>query len=123
MLTTKILFGDKKLNEQEFRFLLIGPTGEIKVPHNPTTWISETAWPDVYKQFEGMSTGLEHFKGIDEYFMKKPDEFKHIFDSANAHEEAFPDYWEKKLDYFQKLLVIKALRSDKVIPGIQNWIT
>lgn len=86
MLTTKILFGDKKLNEHEFRFLLIGPTGEIKVPHNPTTWISETAWPDVYKQFEGMSTGLEHFKGIDEYFMKKPDEFKHIFDSANAHE-------------------------------------
>lgn len=27
MLTTKILFGDKKLNENEFRFLLIGPTG------------------------------------------------------------------------------------------------
>ena len=72
MLTTKILFGDKKLNDSEFRFLLIGPSGDIKVPTNPTTWISETSWPDVYKQFEGMSTSLENFKGIDEYFMKKP---------------------------------------------------
>lgn len=40
MLTTKILFGDKKINEAEFRYLLIGPTGDIKVQHNPTTWIS-----------------------------------------------------------------------------------
>ncbi len=93
------------------------------MPSNPTTWISETSWPDVYKQFEAMSTSLEHFKGIDEYFMKKPDDFKHIFDSANAHEEIFPEYWEKKLDYFQKMLVIKALRPDKVVPAIQNWIT
>jgi dynein heavy chain len=70
-----------------------------------------------------MSTSLEEFKGIDEYFMKKSDEFKHIFDSSNAHEEAFPEYWEKKLDSFQKIVFIKALRADKVIPGIQNWIT
>jgi hypothetical protein len=34
----------------------------------------------------GMSTTLEKFKGIDEYFLKKPEEFKHIFDSNNAHE-------------------------------------
>jgi dynein heavy chain len=40
MLTTKILFGEHKMNEHEFRFSLIGPTGDIKVPNNPTTWIS-----------------------------------------------------------------------------------
>jgi dynein heavy chain len=40
MLTTKILFGNKDLDENQFRYLLIGPSGDIKVPTNPTTWIS-----------------------------------------------------------------------------------
>jgi dynein heavy chain, axonemal len=123
MLTTKILFGNKALREDEFRYFLAGPSGEIKVPTNPTTWINENAWPDVYKQIYGMSTTLSAYKGLDEYFMKKPDEFKNIFDSSNAHEEPMPEYWNNKLNYFQKILFLKALRSDKVIPAIQNWIT
>lgn len=73
MLTTKILFGNKALRQDEFRFLLAGPSGEVKVPANPTTWINDNAWPDVYKQIYGMSTTLSAFKGLDEYFMKKPD--------------------------------------------------
>ena len=123
MLTTKILFGSKTLDEDEFRFLLAGPSGEIKVPPNPTNWISENAWPDVYKQLYGMSVGLSKFKGLDEYFMKKPEEFRGMFDSTTPHEEALHDYWNNKLQYFQKIIFLKALRSDKVVPAIQNWIT
>ncbi len=70
-----------------------------------------------------MSTTLAAFKGLDEYFMKKPDEFKNIFDSNNAHEEPLPEYWNKKFTYFQKIIFLKSLRSDKVIPAIQSWIT
>jgi len=70
-----------------------------------------------------MSTTLSAFKGLDEYFMKKPDEFKNIFDSSNAHEEPMPEYWNNKLNNFQKIIFLKALRSDKVITAIQNWIT
>ncbi len=40
MLTVKILFGDKKLDENEYRFLLMGPSSDVKPPNNPTTWIS-----------------------------------------------------------------------------------
>lgn len=66
---------------------------------------------------------LPALKGIDEYFLKKAEEFKPIFDSNNAHEEPFPEYWENKLNYFQKIIFLKALRSDKVIPAIQSWIS
>jgi dynein heavy chain, axonemal len=123
MLTTKILFGSKLLRDDEFRFLLAGPSGDVKVPPNPTTWINENAWPDVYKQIHGMSITLSAFKGLDEYFMKKPDEFKNIFDSNNAQDEPLPEYWNKKLNYFQKIMFLKTIRSDKVVPAIQNWIT
>jgi dynein heavy chain, axonemal len=93
------------------------------VPANPTTWINENAWPDVYKQIYGMSTTLSAFKGLDEYFLKKPEEFKNIYDSSNAHDEPMPEYWNKKLSYFQRIIFLKTIRSDKVIPAIQTWIT
>ena len=70
-----------------------------------------------------MSTTLSSFKGLDEYFMKKSDEFKNIFDSNNAHEEPMPEYWNNKLNNFQKIIFLKALRSDKITPAIQGWIT
>lgn len=65
LLTTQILFGNKELNIEEFRYFLAGPGGDIKVPNNPTTWINENAWPDVYKQINGLSTSLSAFKGLD----------------------------------------------------------
>jgi dynein heavy chain len=34
-----------------------------------------------------------------------------------------PEYWQKKLNNFQKIIFLKSLRSDKVIPAIQAWIT
>jgi len=34
-----------------------------------------------------------------------------------------PEYWNNKLNNFQKIIFLKALRSDKVITAIQNWIT
>jgi len=33
-----------------------------------------------------------------------------------------PAPWNEKLTEFQKLLILKALRPDKLIPGLQNWI-
>ena len=40
--------------------------------------------------------------------------FKKIFDSPEPHREALPGEWAKKLDKFQKILVLRCLRADKV---------
>lgn len=73
LLTVKILQGDKKINEIELRFFLAGPTGDIKIKPNPTTWISENVWSDVYRQLYCMSTTIPNMKGIDEFFLQKSD--------------------------------------------------
>lgn len=59
MLTAKVEFGkntkeNKAIDENYWRYLLAGPTGEIKVLPNPTIWISESSWPDIFRQFYGM---------------------------------------------------------------------
>lgn len=35
--------------EEEWKYLLTGPTGEIKVPPNPTKWIPDNQWADMYR--------------------------------------------------------------------------
>jgi dynein heavy chain len=64
LLTIKILQGDNKIDNAEWRYLLAGPAGEIKIPPNPTTWISANQWPDLYRQFYGMGL-LDAYKGIE----------------------------------------------------------
>ncbi len=56
--------------------------------------------------------------GIERYFMSNIDDFKKIFDSVTAHECTLPGEWDAKLNEFQKLIVLKAIRPDKCVPAI-----
>ncbi len=122
LLTVKILQGDHLLNEIEWRYLLAGPTGEINVLRNPTQWISENMWSDVYRQLAGLNQ-LDAFKGIDIFFMENIEKFKPYYDSMNPQNDILPGDWNEKLNEFEKIMVLKALRPDKVIPAIRNWIS
>lgn len=55
--------------------------------------------------------------------MKNPDEWRKIFDSSSPQEEQLPSPYNHELDLFQKIIVIKCIRSDKVIPAIQNYVS
>lgn len=83
LLTNKILSSEGKTKEPEWKYLLTGPIGDIKIPINPTDWISENSWPEVYRVLYGMNTELVDFKGILDDFMNNFDNFKGIFDSPN----------------------------------------
>jgi dynein heavy chain len=65
---------------------------------------------------------LPTLKGFDDYFIENQLEFKRIFDSAKPQDEPLPGDWDEKLDYFQKMIVIKAIRQDKVPFAIQNYV-
>ena len=72
VLTIKIQQGDNKIDNQQWRYLLSGPAGEITVPNNPTDWIPTNQWPDFYRQFYGAGL-LDSFKNIQEHFMAHSD--------------------------------------------------
>ena len=69
-----------------------------------------------------MSRDLPALKGLDEYFMKNHLLFKKIFDSTEPQNEPLPGEWDSKLNTFQKLIVLKSLRSDKITLGVQNFV-
>jgi dynein heavy chain len=121
LLCTKILFGDNDIDMNEWRLFLAGPQGEIEVVENVTDWLQDVEWANVYKQLYAMDQ-LEAFKGILDYFCNFNKKFKKVFDSEKPHEENLPGDWNARLNSFQKLLILKAIRPDKIPLALQNFI-
>jgi dynein heavy chain len=121
VLNINIMMGYNQLDLLEWRFLLTGPTGEIKLAKNPTSWIAENSWPEIYRYLFGLDK-LPAFKGILEEFMNNPDMWKEYYQSQNPQEELFPGKWES-LNPFQKVVLIRTMRSDKMISMIQKFVT
>lgn len=69
-----------------------------------------------------MDRDLPAFEGIEEYFINFNVKFKKIFDSADAHEEPMPGDWNTKLNSFQKMIVLKSIRPDKISAAIENYV-
>lgn len=55
--------------------------------------------------------------------MKHHEEWKRLFDSSAPHKEVLPAPYHESLTPFQKIIVLKAIRSDKVIPCIQDFVS
>jgi dynein heavy chain len=69
ILTVKILFGGNKLDPLEWRYFLAGPSGTIEIAKNPTNWLGDLEWAEMYKQLYGMSK-LDTLKDFDKFFIK-----------------------------------------------------
>lgn len=54
--------------------------------------------------------------------MAHSEDFKKLFDSLTPHEDDIPKF-EGRLTRIQKLLVLKIIRPDKVIPAVQEWVS
>lgn len=118
LLCTNILKHSHDVNEDEYRFLLTGGIG-LDNPHsNPTTWLPSKSW-DEFCRLED----LTHFKSIRTKFKMENESWKKIYDSLQPHMETLPGEWEHQLGEFQKMLILRCLRPDKIIPAIQNFVT
>jgi len=101
-----------------FQFLLWGPS--VLVHENPLQeWLPNQAWAMVMKLVE-----LEGFESFAQNMEKDaPNRFKEWFNELTPEDTKLPLDW-KRLDVvpFQKLLVIRCLRPDRMATALANWI-
>jgi hypothetical protein len=71
----------------------------------------------------GAKIPIDVFRGIRDSFSKNLHKWKELFDSTDPQDFPLPEPWEKKLSQFQKILVLRCIRFDKVIPAIQTFVT
>lgn len=119
LLYSRILLCDKATTQDEIRKLLISVTNKESSKPNPDpTWISKKMWNLIHDLNEHSPA----FSGIDDDFIKNPEEWKKIYQSSAPQEEHYPNNWKVKLSALQSIILLKILRPDKVIPAIQNAI-
>lgn len=120
LLAVRILMNENKIDADEWKFLLTGTTsGELKTLPNPASdWLSPQSW----SEFLVLAT-LTTFLGLEYDIGKRSEEFRQIFDDANPHKMEFPGKWEHALTNFQRILILRCLRSDRVTSGIQDFVS
>ncbi|CRH01266.1 dynein beta chain, putative [Plasmodium relictum] len=88
---------------------------EIINPGND--WISDKQWMhllDIEK--------LKNFEGFINSFIKSIREWRRWFNFLEVENYVLPDEWELNLNSFQKLIIIKILRPDRLNKAIENFI-
>eukprot|EP00928_Gymnodinium_smaydae_P008329 TRINITY_DN13035_c1_g3_i1.p1 TRINITY_DN13035_c1_g3~~TRINITY_DN13035_c1_g3_i1.p1 ORF type:complete len:2552 (-),score=764.33 TRINITY_DN13035_c1_g3_i1:28-7683(-) len=118
-LTMKIMGGEGRLNNDEVRFLLTGPTGEVKdgLPNPNTEWISEKSWNEVLTVSQ-----LSAFEGFAEFFSENVSAFQRLYDVPETDKEPVPGDWDTKLDPLEKMCFLRTLRPDRLTTAVLNFV-
>ncbi|XP_023368810.1 dynein heavy chain 1, axonemal [Otolemur garnettii] len=117
LLCVRIMMNEGKINQSEWRYLLSGGSIQIVTENPAPDWLSDRAWRDILAL-----SNLPAFSFFPSDFVKHLSEFRIIFDSLEPHRESLPGIWDQKLDQFQKLLVLRCLRGDKVTNAMQDFV-
>ncbi|CDJ35101.1 uncharacterized protein EMH_0023860 [Eimeria mitis] len=119
-LTTMIMRHDGKLPEEELDFFLKGSNtiSEGETKPEEFSWIPDSGWNDLFK----LSTVSPAFQGLRENVLAEPQAWKEWAEDDSAEKADMPGQWSRVLSPFQKLIVVRVFRVDRVHNAIKHFI-
>ncbi|KAH8862796.1 Dynein heavy chain 3, axonemal [Schistosoma japonicum] len=106
-----------RVNEAVWRFLLTGGVALDNPYPNPCPdWLSDKCWSEIVR-----ATELPGLKGFMNSVQSSSNQWKAMYDDLTPHRFTIQGDFSK-LDGLEKLVVLRCIRPDKVIPGIQDFI-
>ncbi|KAG2430891.1 hypothetical protein HXX76_009864 [Chlamydomonas incerta] len=108
----------QQLDLSLFRFLLTGGIGTAEPPPNPSDWLADKCWSEMCR----LAEHFEAFKALPDSFRDDPGPWRAMYDSADPTKFKLPEPWHSKLDGFQKLLIVRLVRPDKLVGAIQAYV-
>jgi dynein heavy chain len=86
---------------------------------NPVNeWMSDNIWVQL-----GELDRLPSFNRLLDHISSQPSKWKSYFETPNPFTDPLPDDWDVKLSHFQKLILLRFLRPDKVIQAMQLFVS
>uniref|UniRef100_A0A3Q1EXH7 Uncharacterized protein n=1 Tax=Acanthochromis polyacanthus TaxID=80966 RepID=A0A3Q1EXH7_9TELE len=102
----------EEIEYSDFMFLLTGGVGLQNTIANPDpSWLQDKSWDEICRANEL------------EAFIKSLGDFKAIYDSKEPCNVALPAPWCEKLNDLQKMILVRCLRPDKIVPAVTKYVT
>ncbi|XP_076627799.1 dynein axonemal heavy chain 1 [Colletes latitarsis] len=117
LVCARIRMNDGSIDATEWRHFLAGPEPLEDRPNPSPEWITPRCW----KEIQALES-LPKFGNFIESFQRSLTHFKTVFDAQEAHLAPLPEPWNTELDDFQKMLILKCLRPDKVTNAMQLYL-
>ncbi|XP_050455387.1 dynein axonemal heavy chain 10 [Cataglyphis hispanica] len=109
------------INQKQLDFFIKGSIVLEKSSRvNPTRWLPQSGWEDILKL---ASDFPDKFEQLPEELRDYENEWKHWYDSDAPESDGLPSDYSKRLTPFEKLMLIRCFRVDRVYRGIINYVT
>ncbi|CDJ49023.1 hypothetical protein EBH_0056020 [Eimeria brunetti] len=110
-----VLLADDQINRQEYAFLFTHggvPDAPPPVANPDPEWITPAVWQLICKADQ-----LEGLQGLQSSIEQNIREWRRWFGSPEPERATLPGDWQSRLDALQRLIVIRCLRPDRIIPA------
>jgi len=123
LLTTKLGINEQRVDPSEMRFLLTGGVamGDLPYPNPSPDWISEKMWGELCRA-TSLSPESDKWTGLAQHVSENLADWKAVYDASEPHKCTLPYPWHEQLDNFQRMILIRAIRPDKLLPAITNYV-
>lgn len=119
-LACKLRAAQGKVSLSELRFLLTGGVAVGDIPDvNPAPeWLSDKSWGEIVR---ATAMGPD-WAGLKDHVAEHVSDWRAMYDSTEPHKMLLPGEWAERLSTFQRLVVLRCIRLDKLIPGIMDYV-
>ncbi|KAJ3267030.1 Dynein heavy chain 6, axonemal [Chytriomyces hyalinus] len=121
MICIAILRQRESITDIEWNFFIRGSSrlnGE-NPPRPPSRFISDLVWNNVCD----MGLAVNDLMFLQEHIAQYPSEWDDLMDYADPYNEPIPGEHLVKLTDFQRLMIIKVLREEKLVPSIIQFVS
>ncbi|KAK9522770.1 hypothetical protein VZT92_019216 [Zoarces viviparus] len=120
-MTIKIEQTEGRSPQEELEFFITGNLSLEKSTHKkPCDWLADQGWEDIVKLAELFP---EQFGSLPEDVEKNPTDWKSWYDLDGPEQAQVPMKYEETLSAFQKLLLLRCFRVDRLYRAVADYIT
>ncbi|XP_040439457.1 dynein heavy chain 10, axonemal [Falco naumanni] len=120
-MTVRIEQADGRVPQEEFEFFLKGNISlEKSARKKPYAWLPDKGWEDLIRLSELFP---EKFESLPDDVEKNPDVWKNWYDTDALEQMPFPMQYQNSLTNFQKLLLLRCFRVDRLYRAVTDYIT
>ncbi|OXB64089.1 hypothetical protein ASZ78_002019 [Callipepla squamata] len=119
-MTVKMEQADDRVPYEELDFFLKGNISlEKSARKKPYAWLPDQGWEDLIRLSKLFP---EQFESLPDDVEKNPDVWKNWYDTDALEQMPFPMQYQNSLTNFQKLLLLRCFRVDRVYRAVTDYV-